>query len=167
MMSDLKWWLHQLNISGFYHKLLPRGPCQDMGLFVDASTSWGIGIIVAGRWAAFREVLSVPPVFHMDSTGLHWTHSTAKSTHIIYDGSGVEWIGVHWTGQSNWSPYGLFYHYNVQLEWTGLHWTPLDSIWTPVDSSGLSTAKSTHIIYDWSGLDWSGVHWTWCTPLLT
>jgi hypothetical protein len=25
-----------------------------MGLFVDASTSWGIGIIVQGEWAAFR-----------------------------------------------------------------------------------------------------------------
>jgi hypothetical protein len=54
MITDLKWWLQTLNVSGFHRKLLPRGPCQDMGLFVDASTSWGIGIIIAGRWAAFR-----------------------------------------------------------------------------------------------------------------
>ena len=54
MMTDLKWWLQELNICGFYRKLLPRGPSQDMGLFGDASTSWGIGIVVAGRWAAFR-----------------------------------------------------------------------------------------------------------------
>ena len=25
-----------------------------MGLFVDASTSWGIGIVIAGKWAAFK-----------------------------------------------------------------------------------------------------------------
>ena len=54
MMSDLKWWLHALSDSNFHRKLPPRGSCQDMGLFVDASTSWGIGIVVAGRWKAFR-----------------------------------------------------------------------------------------------------------------
>src|ERR1700678_4372890 len=82
------------------------------------------------------EVLSVPPIIHMDSTGLHWTPyglqwtlSTAKSTHIIYDRSGLEWSGVHWTGQSSWSPCGLTItiKYNWSgLDSTGLHWTPLD-----------------------------------------
>ena len=54
MMSDLRWWLHTLNDSTFYRKLPPHSPCQDMGLFIDASTSWGIGIVVAGKWRAFR-----------------------------------------------------------------------------------------------------------------
>lgn len=54
MITDLKWWLHALDNPGCFHELLPRGPPQDMGLFVDASTSWGLGIIVAGQWAAFR-----------------------------------------------------------------------------------------------------------------
>jgi hypothetical protein len=54
MISDLKWWLQALDISGFYRTLVPRGPCRDMGLFVDASTSWGVGIVVDGRWAAYR-----------------------------------------------------------------------------------------------------------------
>lgn len=54
MLTDLKWWLCTLNNPSFHRKLLPRSPCQDMGLFVDASTSWGIGIIVAGKWMAFR-----------------------------------------------------------------------------------------------------------------
>jgi hypothetical protein len=54
MISDLKWWLQTLNIPDFHRSLLPRGPCQDMGLFVDASTSWGIGIVIAGNWAAFK-----------------------------------------------------------------------------------------------------------------
>ena len=54
MITDLKWWLHILDIPFFYRKLLPWGPCQDLGLFVDASTSWGIGIVITGRWAAFK-----------------------------------------------------------------------------------------------------------------
>jgi hypothetical protein len=54
MITDLKWWLQALDISGFYRKLSPRASCRDMGLFVDASTSWGIGIVIAGRWAAFK-----------------------------------------------------------------------------------------------------------------
>ena len=53
MLTDLKWWLEVLSNPGFYCELLPWSPCQDMGLFVDASTSWGIGIIVAGKWTAF------------------------------------------------------------------------------------------------------------------
>jgi hypothetical protein len=54
LITDLKWWFQALDIPGFYRELSPRGPRQDMGIFVDASTSWGIGIIIAGRWAAFR-----------------------------------------------------------------------------------------------------------------
>jgi hypothetical protein len=54
MMTDLKWWLQTLDVSTFHRKLLPRSSSQDMGIFVDASTSWGIGIIIAGKWTAFR-----------------------------------------------------------------------------------------------------------------
>jgi hypothetical protein len=54
MITDLKWWLGTLDVPGFYRKLLPRSPCQDLGLFVDASTSWGIGIVITGKWKAFQ-----------------------------------------------------------------------------------------------------------------
>jgi hypothetical protein len=54
MITDLKWWLYTLDDPMLYRKLLPRSPCQDLGIFVDASTSWGIGIIIGGKWMAFR-----------------------------------------------------------------------------------------------------------------
>ena len=54
MITDLKWWLTALDDPSFYRKLPPRCACQDMGLFVDASTSWGIGIVVGGKWTAFK-----------------------------------------------------------------------------------------------------------------
>ena len=54
MITDLKWWFQVLSIPDFHRKLLPWGPAQDIGIFVDASTSWGIGIVIAGHWIAFR-----------------------------------------------------------------------------------------------------------------
>jgi hypothetical protein len=46
VISDLKWWSRTLAISDWKCSLRPRLPVQDIGLFVDASTSWGIGLIL-------------------------------------------------------------------------------------------------------------------------
>jgi hypothetical protein len=34
--------------------LVPKGETIDLGMWVDASTSWGIGVIVEGKWLAWR-----------------------------------------------------------------------------------------------------------------
>jgi hypothetical protein len=54
MMSDLAWWFQKLNVAGICRTLQPRGPLQDLGLYVDASTSWGIGIVIGSSWASFQ-----------------------------------------------------------------------------------------------------------------
>jgi hypothetical protein len=54
MITDLRWWLTELRKPSVYRELRPRGDIQDLGIYVDASTSWGIGIIIQGRWASFR-----------------------------------------------------------------------------------------------------------------
>ena len=54
MVTDLHWWLKELDKPSFFRELRPRGEMQDLGLYVDASTSWGIGVIIQGRWAAFK-----------------------------------------------------------------------------------------------------------------
>ena len=82
------------------------------------------------------EVLSVPPIFHMDSSGLQWTLSTAKSTQTMFDWSGVEWSGVHvesiWTFITIISP----------PEWTGVQWSP-------VESTGLcGNVTDAYLIYE-------------------
>jgi hypothetical protein len=53
MISDLNWWLEKLSHPNVTRFLRPRGPLQDLGLYVDASTSWGIGIVIGDEWAAF------------------------------------------------------------------------------------------------------------------
>jgi hypothetical protein len=53
MLTELRWWLEKLSHTGFSRPLRPKGPLRDLGIFVDASTSWGIGIIIGDEWAAF------------------------------------------------------------------------------------------------------------------
>jgi hypothetical protein len=54
MISDLKWWFETLSKPAYVRVLRPLGTLQDLGLYVDASTAWGIGILISGHWAAFR-----------------------------------------------------------------------------------------------------------------
>lgn len=52
--TELRWWTSHLQIPNFYRELKPRGPLQDLDIFVDASTDWGISIKIGELWAAFR-----------------------------------------------------------------------------------------------------------------
>ena len=72
-----------------------------------------------------REVFTVPPIFHMDSTGLQSTFFTAN---LYLDCLWLKWTGVHW------SP----------LDWT----VQLESIWT------LTTGKSYQSGLQRYGANW-------------
>lgn len=54
VFTALRWWLITLSVANVYRDLTPRGPLQDLELFVDASTSWSIGICIGPRWAAYK-----------------------------------------------------------------------------------------------------------------
>lgn len=54
VLSDMRWWLDTLQVPTAARLLTPRGPLQDIGIWVDASTSWGIGVIVNSKWAAWK-----------------------------------------------------------------------------------------------------------------
>jgi len=51
--ADLLWWKAILAEGHIMRSLLPRLHC-DPDVWVDASTSWGIGLVVNGHWAAWR-----------------------------------------------------------------------------------------------------------------
>ena len=53
-LSNLRWWEDVLSKEDFYRQLTPRGPASNLCIYTDASTSWGIGVIIDGRWKAFR-----------------------------------------------------------------------------------------------------------------
>ncbi|PPR00693.1 hypothetical protein CVT24_000981 [Panaeolus cyanescens] len=56
VISDVKWWISRLSILGHSRPLVPPGPRIDHDIYVDASTEWGIGLSIRGRWMAFRLV---------------------------------------------------------------------------------------------------------------
>lgn len=73
LISDMNWWLDTLRIQGVKRHLTPREPMRDLGIWVDASTSWGIGIIVAGQWAAWKLVDG----WKTDGRDIAWAEMTA------------------------------------------------------------------------------------------
>jgi len=56
VMTDLNWWLNKLTETTACRSLtLPVTPAN-IDIWVDASTSWGIGILIDGRWDAWKVV---------------------------------------------------------------------------------------------------------------
>ncbi|EEB97166.1 hypothetical protein MPER_03566, partial [Moniliophthora perniciosa FA553] len=53
LIEDLIWWRDMLEKPGFYRQLYPRREIKDLGLYVDASTDWGIGVVMGRQWAAY------------------------------------------------------------------------------------------------------------------
>jgi len=53
VISDLQFWYKALQDADVSRPLIPHGDIQDLGIYVDACTSWGIGIVIDGSWAAF------------------------------------------------------------------------------------------------------------------
>lgn len=53
VVSDLEWWRAVLSTPPVPRQLVSRGLPQDIDLWVDASTDWGIGLIFRGRWNAW------------------------------------------------------------------------------------------------------------------
>jgi hypothetical protein len=55
-LRGLSWWRTKLSDPTAFRQLHPIACLQDLDLFVDASTSWGIGIIIGEFWHAFQLV---------------------------------------------------------------------------------------------------------------
>jgi hypothetical protein len=53
VVHDLKWWHTVLSASSPVRTLLPRGDIQDLDIWVDASTDWGIGLVMGSQWDAW------------------------------------------------------------------------------------------------------------------
>ena len=87
MMTDLSWWLTKLQVGGASRALRPRGPLQDLGLYVDASTSWGIGIIIGDNWASFQ----LSPFWKVPGRDICWLETLAIELLVYFlEGMGLQ-----------------------------------------------------------------------------
>ncbi|KAF7305004.1 Reverse transcriptase ribonuclease h [Mycena kentingensis (nom. inval.)] len=107
--NALKWWRATLSVPGTPRDLKPRGPVQDLRLYVDASTDWGIGTYWDGLWDAFKtkegwrsksrhitwlEAVALEfMIYTIEAAGLHDVH-----LRIYSDNQGV--IGAFKKGRS-------------------------------------------------------------------
>ncbi|KAF8831101.1 hypothetical protein HHX47_DHR1000058 [Lentinula edodes] len=54
LLTEIKWWQEHLKDPLYYWKLQMLSYLLDLSIYVDASTDWGIGVMVGDTWAAFR-----------------------------------------------------------------------------------------------------------------
>ncbi|RXW18848.1 hypothetical protein EST38_g7017 [Candolleomyces aberdarensis] len=101
-ISDLQWWLERLSTPGFFRDLNLSLSPVDIGLYVDACTSWGIGIFWEGRWLAFR----LSPDWKTEGRHIGWLETLAielavylvcsrglRNTHLLFHSDNQGTIG--------------------------------------------------------------------------
>ncbi|CAK5263722.1 unnamed protein product [Mycena citricolor] len=52
--NDIHWWRKQIGKPVLSRTIKPELPLEHDEIFVDASTSWGIGLVTGGRWLAWK-----------------------------------------------------------------------------------------------------------------
>jgi len=73
LISDLRWWALQLQKTDFHRHLTSSRTPINLGIYVDASTSWGIGIVIQGKWLA----LKLSPTWKIPGRDICWLETIA------------------------------------------------------------------------------------------
>lgn len=136
--TDLKWWRSQLSAEFCGMVMRPRPPPLDLLICMDASTSWGVGFWMEGKWIAWRSITG----WKSDGRDIGWLEMVAvelalhavigagyKNVHLIFrsDNSGV--VGAFKKGSSRNSSQNsilrriihLFHDHNL---WVTTAWIP-------------------------------------------
>lgn len=79
-LTDLRWWSTILSCPQIYRSLRPVAFTRDYGIWVDASTDYGVGILWNGRWAAWRTV----PDWKGESRHIGWLEGVATELAIRF-----------------------------------------------------------------------------------
>jgi hypothetical protein len=73
MTSDLRWWQEILSSPTHPRYLVKRSKIDDLDIWVDASTSFRIGILISGHWAAWK----LPDSWKTDHRDISWAEAIA------------------------------------------------------------------------------------------
>ncbi|KAF7349137.1 Reverse transcriptase domain-containing protein [Mycena venus] len=73
VLADIAWWRDQLSRSFCGSKLVRPPTVSPKEFWVDASTSWGIGIVFDGIWQRWKLL----PGWHADERGIGWAEMVA------------------------------------------------------------------------------------------
>jgi hypothetical protein len=105
----LEWWREKLEDTSIYRQLRPLGQLRDFDLYVDASTSWGVAVIIGRRWYA----LQLAPSWKKPGLDICWLESIAiellalflaqlnfHDIHLLIRSDNKGAIGAHTKGRS-------------------------------------------------------------------
>jgi hypothetical protein len=95
-IKTLLWWKNWLSNPLAFCQLHPVGPLQDHGIYVDASTSWGIGLIISNLWHAFQLVNN----WKIPGHNICWLESIALEL-VIYFLCQLHFTNIHMLIHSN------------------------------------------------------------------
>lgn len=73
LLADLQWWISSFEAPFLGSKIAIPPPVLALPIFVDASTSWGIGILINNKWAAWRLL----PGALQDGRAIGWAEMVA------------------------------------------------------------------------------------------
>jgi hypothetical protein len=71
VIKDLQWWSSKLSETGF--AITPHRETQDLSIWVDASKSWGIGIVIGDEWDTWKWCTP----WHTEGRNLGWAEAVA------------------------------------------------------------------------------------------
>ncbi|KAF7323828.1 hypothetical protein MKEN_00604100 [Mycena kentingensis (nom. inval.)] len=108
--NALLWWRDRLNDPHAYRTLVPLPPMTDLRIFVDASTSWGVGVLIGNQWYAMR----LRPDWRLgDTRDICWLEAAAleilflfliqlghTNLHLLIHSDNYGAIGAHDKGRS-------------------------------------------------------------------
>jgi hypothetical protein len=77
--NDLTWWEHTISLPSASHSLLPQTHLTNE-IWVDASTSWGIGLFINNFWAAWKLL----PGWNTNSCDIGWAESIAVKLATVW-----------------------------------------------------------------------------------
>lgn len=73
LRSDIEWWITCFSTSFLGSRIAVPPPALPLPIFVDASTAWGIGVLINGKWAAWR----ILPGTLQDGRAIGWAEMVA------------------------------------------------------------------------------------------
>jgi hypothetical protein len=74
-VKTVLWWKERLLDPLAFQQLHPVGPLQDCGNFINALTSWSIGIIIGNSWHAFHLVHDWKLPGHNEIVAQRWSYA--------------------------------------------------------------------------------------------
>lgn len=107
--QDIAWWWNTLGDANFSRSVVPRGAAQNLGISVDASGDWGIGILWGKQWAAWKSL----PGWESTGRKIGWLEGVAvelaaylleakgvRNTHVLIHSDNQGVIGAFNKGSS-------------------------------------------------------------------